>query len=105
MFQTEALWHVQRTITTTSSTGHIVVVAYLMHTGSLVGVKSFCDDVHQEMLLHPQLFAHVDFITQFLPHLMVCLMQAVAISIGNCLQKNLDTYAARFACFLYDVLW
>ena len=100
--ETEALWHVHGKGETT---GHIVMVAHLMHMGSLVWSKSFCDYVQQEMLLYLQLFTHVDFITQFLPSLKVCLMQAVATSIGNCLQKNLDTYTTRFACFLCDALW
>jgi len=81
------------------------MVAHLMRSGSLVRSKSFCDYVQQEMLLHLQLFTHVDFVTQFLPSLVLCLMQAVAISIGNCLQKNLDTYTARFAHSLYHVKW
>ena len=98
----DALWHVQRTVDTISC---IVMVAHLMRSGSLVCSKSFCDDVQQEMLLHLQLFAHVNFITQTPPRLITCLMQAFAISISNCLQKNLETYTARFACSLYDVLW
>jgi len=101
MSKTEALWHVQRTVKTI---GHIVMVAHLMHTGSLVCSKSFCDDVQQEILLLLQPFTHAEFITQFLPCLIVCLMQAVAVSIGDCLRKNLDTYTARFAYSLYIVL-
>ncbi len=77
------------------------MVAHLMRSGSLVCSKSFCDDVQQEMLLHLQLFTHVDFITKFLPCLIICFMQAVAISIGDCVQKNLDTYTTRFAHSLY----
>ncbi len=102
MFEIDALCHVQRTVDTIN---YIVMGAHLMRNGSLVCSKSFCDYVQQEMLLHLQLFTHVDFVTQFLPSLMICLMQAVAISIGDCLQKNLDTYTARVAHSLYHVLW
>ena len=102
MFEIDALWHVHRIVETI---GKIVMVAHLMHTGSLVCSKSFCDDVQQEMLLDLQLFTHVEFITQILPRLIICFMQAVAISIGDCLQKNLDTCTARFAHSLYHEWW